>query len=149
MILKLMKREEGISLIEVLIALAILGVIAAGFLMAIFTAMKADFIADERTTAESIARSQIEFVKEQDYIEATGIGSEVIYLEVTGITDGYTILSYNRDEVPVEDIVAIPWDSENNEAEPIDYGLQRIKLLIRHHDKDILTLEGYKVDEGT
>jgi hypothetical protein len=149
MILKLKKREEGISLVEVLIALALLGMIAAGFLMAIFTSMKASFIADERTTAESIARSQIEFVKEQDYIEATGIGGEVIYLEIIGIPDGYTVWSINRAEETVEDIVGIPWDSQNNIARGDDVGLQRIKLLIRHYGKDILTLEGYKVDENT
>jgi len=60
---KLIKNERGFTFVEVVIALAILGVIAAGFLMALATASKAIIIADERTTAESLARSQMEYVK--------------------------------------------------------------------------------------
>ena len=61
------KNERGIGLIEVLIALAILGIVAAAFLSGLATASKAIYIADVRTTAESLARSQMEYVKNQPY----------------------------------------------------------------------------------
>ena len=63
----LMKKEKGFTLIEVLVALLILAIIGTGFLMALTIASKAIIIADERTTAESLARSQMEHAKNQDY----------------------------------------------------------------------------------
>ena len=72
-----MKNEKGFTLIEVLVALGLLGVFAAVFLTGIATSSKAILIADERTTAESLARSQMEYVKELDYVpEATTYGTD-------------------------------------------------------------------------
>ena len=100
------KGERGVGLIEVLIALAILGLVAAAFLSGLATATKAVFIADERTTAESLARSQMEYVKNQGYKDADifnpydpgppPTGGEVTYDKITGIPDGYTIWSENH-----------------------------------------------------
>lgn len=147
--LKVNKSEEGFSLIEVLIALALLGIIAASFLLAVSTATKAAFIADERTTAESLARSQLEYVKEQEYM-AAGVGGVATYIEIdlTGYP-GYTIESYDRSSPPtVEDIVAIPWDAGGGQAVNEDTGLQKITVVIMHYEKEIIILEGYKVDDS-
>ena len=144
------KGEKGISLIEVLIALAVLGIVAVSFLMATNTATKAIFIADEKATAESIARSQLEYVRQQGYITAE-INGEATYLEITGYQDGYSIWSVDRNDDtdnPVEGVLTIPWDSEDNEAVSEDVGLQRIKLIVKHYDSTVLIIEGYKVDEG-
>jgi hypothetical protein len=66
----------------------------------------------------------------------------------------------------VEEIVGIPWDSENNKPADMDNGLQKISLVIIHKDKHNqdkviytfindnpywadgveIILEGYKVD---
>jgi prepilin-type N-terminal cleavage/methylation domain-containing protein len=59
--------SRGITLIEVLIALAILGFVAVAFLSALATASTAILVADERTTAESLARSELEYVKSQPF----------------------------------------------------------------------------------
>jgi len=144
----LIKNERGFSLIAVIIALALLGIIAVAFLTALSTASKALFIADERTTAESLARSQMEYVKSQDYITAAD-NSEVTYVTIADaeIPDGYIICSVNRASDTVEDIIyGVPWDSQNNLPVDTDAGLQRIKLIIKHHGKEVITLEGYKVD---
>ena len=146
----MIKSEKGISLIEVLIALGILGLVAAAFLSGLATTSKALIIANQRTTAESLVRSQMEYVKEQPYEWAEDDG-EVIYLlitgiPITGIPDGYTIWSFDRAGATVTDIIGVPWDSENNQAVTSDAGLQKIKLVIKHHDMEILTLEDYKVD---
>jgi type II secretory pathway pseudopilin PulG len=119
---KIIKNERGASLVEAVIALGLLGLIATTFLMAIFIATKSIAIADERTTAESLARTQMESVKQQEY-DYGGI-----YLEIT-TPDSY------ESTFTVEDI---------------ETGLQKITVTIRHPGEvePILTLEGYKVDEG-
>lgn len=139
--------SRGITAIEVLIALAIVGVIAIAFLSGLTTASMALIIADERATAESLARSQLEFVKNQPY-ESAPEGGAHIYLKITGIpeAEGYTIWSENRTPgqyVPI--VLGIPWDSGNNTAVNKDNGLQRIKLVIMRDDEAVIIIEGYKV----
>lgn len=62
-----MKGEKGFSLMEVALAMALLGIVAVAFLGALATGSRAIFIADERATAESLARTQMEFVRSQEY----------------------------------------------------------------------------------
>ena len=62
-----MEREKGFSLLEVMIAIALMGIIAVAFLGTLATASKALFIADERATAESLVRSQMEYIRTQPY----------------------------------------------------------------------------------
>lgn len=47
--------SKGVGLIEVIIALAILGIVAVAFLGGLSTSLKAVFISDERSTAQSLA----------------------------------------------------------------------------------------------
>ena len=149
----MIKNERGFTLIEVLIAVALVGIIAVAFLSGLATASRALVIADEHATAESLARSQMEYVKNQGYITAADYDAgvpgsgEVTYDKITGIPGDYTICSLNRAGGTVEDIIyGVPWDSQNNIPEATDAGLQRIKLVIKHHGKEVLTLEDYKVN---
>jgi len=145
----LSKNERGFSLIEVLIGLAILGLVAVAFLSGLTTASRALIIADERTTAESLAKSQMEYVKQQPY-EFAADGSQVEYEPISGIPaeyTEYTICSINRAGTTVEGkIYGVPWDSQSDEDVTEDVGLQKIRLLIKHGDKEVITLEGYKVN---
>ena len=152
--------SRGIGLIEVLIALALLGIIAITFLSGLSTASMALIIADERATAESLARSQMEFVKNQGY-EPAEPGGEATYPKITGIpeAEGYTIWSVHRDGEIVADVIGIPWDSADNKPSSTDDGIQKVALVIKHQEKIIytfindnpewadgvkITLEGYK-----
>ena len=137
--------SRGFTLIEVLIAMALVGIIAIAFLSALSTASMALITADERATAESLARSQMEFVKNQPYNSAPD-GGEAIYQKIpyTEIPDSYTIGSVNRDDEISDDVLGIPWDSQTNQPLDEDNGLQKIKLVIKHHNEAVITLEGYK-----
>ena len=136
-------RSRGFTLIEVVIAIALIGIIGAAILSALSTASLALIIADTRATAESIARTQMEDVKSQDYKKADNF-DEVIYLPITDIPDGYTIWSVNRTGETVDDVIGVPWNSGNSTAADVDAGLQRIKLVIKRDDKVAVTLEDYK-----
>ena len=132
---------------EVIIAIALLGIVAVGILSGLSTGSRAIFVADERATAESIVRSQMEYVKNLAYTEAPS-GGEAIYANAkVAVPSGYEIRSINRagGEDTSTNIIAVPWNSTTNQ--PADEaGLQRIKLVIYHHGKSLLTLEDYKVD---
>lgn len=62
-----MKNEMGLSLVEIVIALGILGIIAIIFLSSMSSSSIATFVADERTTAESLARTEMEYIKTESY----------------------------------------------------------------------------------
>jgi len=140
--------SRGFSLIEVAIAIALIGVIAVAVLGALSYASTVLIIADRRATAESLARSQLEYVKNQGYEEAL-YGGVATYEEIPGtsIPDGYTIWSFNRDEEIVGDVVGIPWNSGNSTAAYEDSGLQKITVIVSY---DILRPDirpGYRVVE--
>ena len=165
--------SRGFTMIEVLIAIAILGIISIGFLSALATSSLSVALGDERTVAESLARRQMEYVKNQGYIAASVLNSYTpTYQKISGIPEGYSIWSVNRAGTVVADIVCIPWDSANNRPVNMpadkDVGLQKIALVIKHKDREnpaqdkiiytfinnnpycannvTITLEGYKVD---
>ena len=122
------RSSRGFSLIEVVIALGLLGIIGLALLFGLATASRALVTADERATAESLARSQMEYIKSQPY------------------ADNYTA------SIP-PDYIGAGYDAIIT-AQPLhdpDDGIQRIVITVAHHGKDILTsgdytLEGYKVD---
>ena len=149
--------SSGFTLIEVLVALALFGIIAITFLGGLTTASRAVLTGDIRTTAESLARTQMEYVKNQVY-EPAPDGGEVTYEKISGVPDGYSVCSVSRNDTtsdtpvncgPDDRIIAAPWDTDTNEPVPIadgDTGLQRIKLIIMHEGQRIFSLESYKVD---
>jgi len=120
--MRLVTGQKGTTLIEVLIAIAILGMIAVPFLTALSTSSRALIIADERTTAESLVRSQMEYVKSQEY-DANGTYAEIADAD---IPVGYDVYLNVTKLMP---------------------GLQEITVTVeRDNDKLVLTTSTYKVD---
>ncbi len=159
--------SRGFVLIEALIAIALIGIVVVAILGALSTTSNVLIIADERTTAESLARMQMEYVKNQGYNPASVLNNNnPTYQKISNIPAGYSIWSVNRTGGIVADIVGIPWDSKNNKLADKDIGLQKIALVIKHKDKQNqikviytfvnnnpnwatganITLEAYKVD---
>jgi len=120
-------RESGVTFIETVVALAILGVIAVAFLNGLTTTSKSVFIADEHTTAESLAQSQMEWVKNASY------SYNATTYSPAPIPSGKDYLNYSTL------ITAEPLRSP-------DDGIQKIIVTIKRSDKGVTKLEGYKVD---
>lgn len=127
--------EAGFSLVETLVALAILGSIAVVFLSGLATAAKATFIADERATAESITRSQIEYVQSQDYIDYSVLDHEE-----------YEELALDVDSVYIIELTAAPINPDTGLPSDQDDGMQKITVTVQRGEKSVLTVEDYKVD---
>jgi type II secretory pathway pseudopilin PulG len=119
--------ESGITLIETLVALAIVSTVAVSFLGGLSTSSEAAFIADERTTAESLARSQIEWAKKVEYVYGT---TEYSPAPMPGGGD------YSRYSVIITaESLQVP-----------DDGIQKITVTIKYSEKVVIRLEGYKVN---
>ena len=147
--------SRGFSLIEVSIAIALIGILAVAIMGALSYASTVLIMTDRQATAESLAKSQMEYVKNQEYIPAEdgGVATYKSITEITSIPGGYAIGSYNRTgEEPVVDVVGIPWSSGNNTDVYYDNGLQKIELVVSYYivrsDRKVVeeqfTLEGYK-----
>ena len=127
-----MKREKGFSFIEVAIALAVLGIIAVGFLGGLGTASKTLIIADELETANNLAEAQIENVKKQAY---DSLNNPPQYSLMPGIPGSYSI----------DQLLAERLDPDLDGYDDDD-GIQKITVTVRHDGKAVLTLKDYKVN---
>jgi len=122
-----MNSEKGFTILEVLVAIGLLGILSVAFLGGLSTVSKALFLADERTTAESLARSQMEYVKNEMYDD----------------TNPYT---YAQTDVPSSDDPAYTISVDVEPLNTPDDGIQKITVTVNHHSKQVIILEGYKVD---
>jgi prepilin-type N-terminal cleavage/methylation domain-containing protein len=120
-----MKGDKGFAFIETIVALALLGVIAAVLLGSVGTATKATIVADEQVTAESLARGEIEYIKGCAY-------------------------QYSATEYPIDSTLDIPggW-SINTTVEAVDDrddDIQQVTVTIHRGGEDELSVTTYKVD---
>ncbi len=114
--------QDGVGLVEVLVAVAILGVTLVAFLTAISTGSLGVATTEERVTAENLARSQLEYTKSQAFLPAPAS-----YATVTPQT-GYAVSA---------DAVSIPEGAS---------AIQKITVTITRNGETLLTVEDYKVD---
>jgi type II secretory pathway pseudopilin PulG len=117
------------TLIETLVALAILAAVGGVFLVGMTTSSRALIVNKDNITAESLAKSQMEYIKRQDYRVAP---LQYDKLEQDQIPSGYDIVITVTRLNPRGDVVGN------------DDGLQKITVTIKRNDKSLLTLEGYK-----
>ena len=118
--------ELGATLTETVMALAILSIVAVTFLSGLATTSTATIITNEQATAESLARSQMEYVKNCTY-------------------------QYLATEYPVDPSLNIPvgWSVPPPVVELVhatDDGLQRVTVTAEHNGEVVISVEVYKVD---
>jgi len=129
--------SRGFTLIEVLIAVALMGIIAIAVLSALSTASAALITADKRATAESLARSQLEYVKNQEYIDYSEPDHEDYdEIEAEGYIVDVVVEPFNPETYE-------PYEKEGGVFEDDD-GIQKITVIVSRGDQAVITMEGYK-----
>lgn len=114
-----MKSEKGTALLEVIVSLALLGIISVLFLGSANNSAHARVQADERASAKILAESVIDSVKKMDY------SSEYL----VALPDGY------------------PGFTAEVTAECLESpDIQKLTVVILHGGRELLTLENYKVN---
>ena len=119
--------ESGIVFLETLAALALLSTIVVAFLSGLATVSKATIVADERTTAESLARSQMAWVKNADYVY------DATEYSLAPLPSSQDYFNYSA---------TIAVASLRNP----DDGIQKITVTVKRAEEEVIKLEGYKVD---
>jgi Tfp pilus assembly protein PilV len=109
---------HGIALTEALVAMGILAVVAVAYLMGMSATSKAVMVSQERVTAENLAKSQVEYIRSQEYQD-----DPQQYLEVD-TPNGYGI--YIQGDV-------------------VEVGLQKLTVVVDRDGAEVLRLEDYRM----
>jgi len=132
-----MKNEKGFALIEILVALALMGITAVGLLSGLSTTFRAGTISQERVAAESLAKSQWEYIRAQDYILTADYDPndpdkryELIDIPEELFIKGYAI------EIGTPQAIIGPGG---------EFELQSITIVINCDSKQLLTMSDYRV----
>ena len=138
--LRFLRGQRGFTLIEVLVAAAILAVIGVVFMNAMGTSFRSTGIQDEQITAESLARTQLEIIKAATYAptyENLKISAPPQYF----ITIESPYVSWN-------DLDAVPPDTPDTwVVESVDNELQKITVRVsREGGKTVVMVEALKIE---
>jgi len=126
-----MKGQKGLTLLEVVMAVALFAIIAAGLFMALNVSHKVTGSTNRLTIAESLTRSALEFVKSCDYDDTDPPDyQDYVNLEIEEgripVPPGYSIYVY---------AVVL-----------IDPGIQKITVEVKFEGELIVTTVAYKLD---
>jgi type II secretory pathway pseudopilin PulG len=112
-----MKSEKGITLLETILALAIMGIISASFLGGVATTSTARVTADECASGKILAESLMEGIKKEPYTASYNV---TVPSDFAGYTANVSVV-------------------ENN-------NIQDITIRIERRNREVFTLESYKVN---
>ncbi|MBN1856851.1 MAG: prepilin-type N-terminal cleavage/methylation domain-containing protein [Dehalococcoidia bacterium] len=144
------RHEKGQILIEVLIALALLGMIATTFLGAMYTALQAARISEEKSATLTLVKSEIEYIKDQPYSENDWAYSVSTTERSTSQAPSWWATSpppllpaeYEGYSVDIAGVSDIDLDGTGGP----DEGIRTITAVARRDGQVIFTMEDYEVD---
>lgn len=135
-----MRSEKGFSLIEIIVATALLGIVAVTLLTGMSIAFKTAMLSKQKVAVESLAKSQLESIKNQAYISATVYDPQDALKRYTPITvsDDLTAQGYSV-AINTPQTVLNP-DGDSNEV-------QNVTVVVKRNSNDVFTATCFKLSE--
>ena len=130
--------QRGLGLVESLAAVAILGVAAVAFVVALSTGSIAVREGDQEVVAQSLAHTQLEYVKNYPHNSEAATYPYVYTYDETYNPNPITLPQGYDISVAVSSIPEADGDSD----------IQKITVTISREGVDILTVDDYKVNRG-
>jgi Tfp pilus assembly protein PilV len=139
----IINNESGTSFIETVVALSIASAVVVAFLSGLATTARVVMISEERTFAEDLAKSQLEFIQVQDYISADEYN-------VNDPDNSYQLIEFSPDLVdggysieinPPETIISTSGDEI--------YEVQKVTVVVKRQDEVLLTVSDNKISGAT
>ncbi len=126
--------QKGSSLLEVVIAIGLIGMVGVALFTAIAFSSRHTLNADIKSTAESIARSEMEYIKTLPY-------------DSTNNPPQYTPATMASLGMGTQWTVTISCSrlDPKNDGTASDDGIQKISVTVLNKSVSILTVEGYKL----
>jgi prepilin-type N-terminal cleavage/methylation domain-containing protein len=131
---KKLGNQKGLTLIEVIIALAVFAAIAVSVFVALVVSTRTTASVNENTNAESLTRSALEIVKQCGYDATNNPPRYQECLETMNIPNGYDVV-----------VTAVRLDPEVDGTENDD-GIQKVTVEVKHDGELKVTTESYKVN---
>ena len=131
--MKRLGNQKGLTLVEVLIALTVFAAISVSLFIALNVSHKTTHSVNEQTTAESLTRAELEYIKSCDY---DAENNPPVY----GVDPDLVIPAKYSIEVTAERL-----DPEGDGTENDD-GIQKVTVEIYYDGELVLTTVSYKVN---
>ena len=140
---KIKSNQKGFTLTEVIIALALFGIVGASVMGALNASSKTIVSAHEITIAESLTRSAIEYVKRCPY---DSTNDPILY--DSDVEDYGNLLGLSGDPYYGDYTVDVDIERLDSEADGTDDddGIQKITVQILYKGRQVLMTVAYKVN---
>jgi prepilin-type N-terminal cleavage/methylation domain-containing protein len=133
------KSMKGFTLVEVLVAVALLSIIGIGLLAALGSASKVLLKADFRETSRDLAEAQMEYIQNLGYKTTDPTGNLVFYDKVPDLAANY----------PGLDVEILAARIDKGSGITVDSGIQEITVVVKQGANTVFTLMGMKVNRDT
>ena len=146
--IKMKGNQKGFTLTEVLIALAIFGIVGVSVMFALNASSKTIVSAHEITVAESLSRTIIEYVKRSPYDSTIPYPLYDTRSTDANAVDYENLLGLGGDPYYGDYTVDVDIYRPDPEADGFDDddGIQEITVEILYDTRTVLTTEAYKVN---
>jgi type II secretory pathway pseudopilin PulG len=132
--------EQGLTFVEILVGLAIVSAVTTAFIYALVTVFNGIDIGQERVAAESLAKSQIEHIKTQEYVATDNYvpHDPSFCYESINMTDDLAAAGYS---IVINSPQLIVPDTEGS------FELQSIAIDVERHGATKLSISFYNLND--